>query len=315
MREYAIRQVLSLIPVVFLVSVISFALLYVLPGDPATALIGERVTDQATYNALRHSLGLDQPIWVQYLKWLGRALHGDLGRSIRTGEPVTQILLSRAPISLYLGFCGLVVGLVIGVPIAIVSALRPGSWLDSVTTVFALAGIAMPSFWQALIFIYVFSLFLHWLPPTGYTSIVSDPILNLKMIAMPAVVLGTHTAAVLMRQTRSSLLEVLDQEYVVTSRAKGLAQRHVILIHAMKNAMIPVITILGLEIGQIAAGAAITETVFAIPGVGRTAVDAIGFRDMPVLQGAILMLTISVVLGNLIADLLFGYLDPRIRYR
>lgn len=314
MRNYVLRQVVGMVPVLFIVSMISFGLLYVLPGDPATAILGENAGNAATYQALRHDLGLDKPIWLQYADWFGRVLHGDLGRSIRTGESVSTVLLQRIPVTLYIGFAGLLVGLLIGLPVAIISALKPGTKLDLVTTVFALGGVAMPSFWQALIFIYLFALVLHWLPPSGYTPLFADPWLSLRMLIMPAVVLGTHSAAVIMRQGRSALQDVLEQEYVVVARAKGLREQRVVMLHALKNAMIPLVTILGFQVGNLVAGAAITETVFAIPGVGRAAVDAIFFRDFPVLQGAVVILTLAVMLANLVADVAYAYFDPRIRF-
>lgn len=301
-----------MVPVLFLVSMISFGLLYVLPGDPAIAILGENVGSTENYLALRHELGLDRPLWQQYASWLGHVARGDLGTSIRTREPVTTVLVRRMPISLYVGAAGLLVGVLIGLPIAILSALRPGSKLDLVGTVLGLGGIAIPSFWQALIFVYVFAVLLHWLPPSGYTSPLTDPWLSVKMLLMPAVVLGTHSAAVIMRQARSALIEVLGQDYITTARAKGLTERRVVVLHALKNALIPVITILGLQVGSLVSGAAIVETVFAIPGVGRAAVDAIFYRDYPVLQGAVMMLTFAVLIANLLTDLVYGYVDPRI---
>lgn len=314
MRQYILRRLLSVIPVLFIVSLISFGLLYVLPGDPAIAILGENAGDQETYQNLRRQLGLDEPIWVQYGEWLLRVAQGDLGTSIRTGEPVIQVLWERAPVSLYVGAAGMLISIAIGLPAAILSATRPGSRLDLSATVFGLAGIAIPSFWQALIFIYIFAVILRWLPPSGYVSPAENFGLSLKMLIMPAIVLGTSSAAVIMRQARSALIEVLEQDYVTVARAKGVAERRVIMAHAMKNAMIPVLTVLGLQVGSLVSGAAITETVFAIPGVGRTAVDAIFFRDYPVLQGAVLMLTLVVLIVNLLTDLAYGYLDPRIRY-
>jgi peptide/nickel transport system permease protein len=303
-----------MVPVLFLVSIISFALLYILPGDPALAILGD-TGDSNRYRALRAELGLDQPLYMQYLSWLGRTLSGDLGKSVRTGEQVADVLGRRAPVSLYFGIAGLLVGILIGLPAAIVSAVRPGSKIDMLGTFVSLGGVAIPSFWQALLFMYVFAVMLHWLPPSGYVSPFVDPWLSTKMLIMPAVVLGTHSAAVIMRQGRSALIEVLEQDYINTARAKGLTGKAVIGGHALKNALIPVVTILGLQIGNLVSGAAITETVFAIPGVARAAVDAISFRDYPVLQGSIMMVTSAVVLANLITDLTYGYLDPRIRYR
>jgi peptide/nickel transport system permease protein len=304
-----------MLPVLLIVSMLAFALLYILPGDPAVAMLGENAGDRQTYLALRHDLGLDQPLYVQYASWLGRVLHGDLGHSIRTKESVTTVLMARVPVSLYLGAAGLVFGLVLGLSVAVISALRPGSRVDSFGTVLAMGGIAIPSFWQALLLVYIFAVLLRWVPPSGFTSPLLDPWLSARMLVLPAVVLGTHSAAVIMRQGRSALMEVLEQDYVTTARAKGLADRAVVARHALKNAMIPIITVIGLQVGGLVSGAAITETIFAIPGVGRAAVDAIFFRDYPVLQGAVLILTLSVLIANLMTDLAYAYLDPRIRYR
>jgi len=314
MREYILRRLFGMVPVLFLVSIISFGLLYILPGDPALAILGEN-GDRTRYLALRAELGLDQPLYMQYASWLGRTVRGDLGKSVRTGEQVSDVLGRRVPVSLFFGIAGLLVGVCIGLPAAIISAVRPGSRLDLLGTFVSLGGVAIPSFWQALLFMYVFAVVLRWLPPSGYTSPFVDPWLSAKMLFMPAVVLGTHSAAVIMRQGRSALIEVLEQDYINTARSKGLREKVVIGTHGLKNAMIPVVTILGLQIGNLVSGAAITETVFAIPGVARAAVDSISFRDYPVLQGAILMFTAAVVIANLVTDLTYGYLDPRIRYR
>jgi peptide/nickel transport system permease protein len=315
MREYILRRLVSMIPVLFIVSVISFALLYVLPGDPAIAMLGENAGTQETYRNLRREMGLDDPLVVQYGRWLWRTVQGDLGKSIRTGEQVADVLGRRVPTSFMVGFCGLIFGIVLGLSVAIASALRPGSKIDMIGTFLALGGAALPTFWQALLFMYVFAVMLHWLPPSGYTSPLVDPWLSAKMLIMPAVVLGTHASAVIMRQGRSALVEVLEQDYITTARAKGLRESMVVGAHALKNAMIPIATILGLQVGNLVSGAAIVETVFAIPGVGRAAVDAIFFRDYPILQGAILLLTAAAIIANLITDLVYGYLDPRIRYR
>jgi peptide/nickel transport system permease protein len=315
MSRYILRRVVSMMPVLLIVSIIAFGLLYVLPGDPAVAILGDNAGNQQTYLALRHDLGLDQPLHAQYLGWLGRVIQGDLGRSIRTNESVATVLLQRLPVSMYLGAAGLFVGLALGLSVAIVSALRPGSWIDSLGTLLAMGGIAIPSFWQALLLVYVFAVLLRWVPPSGFTSPLVDPLLSVKMLVLPAIVLGTHSAAVIMRQGRSALMEVLEHDYITTARAKGLGDRSVVASHALKNAMIPIVTVIGLQVGTLVSGAAITETVFAIPGVGRAAVDAIFFRDYPVLQGAVLMLTLGVLIANLLTDVTYAYLDPRIRYR
>jgi peptide/nickel transport system permease protein len=241
-------------------------------------------------------------------------LQGDLGHSIRTNEAVSTVLMARVPVSLYLGTAGLLVGLVLGLSVAVVSALRPGSRFDSIGTVLAMGGVAIPSFWQALLFVYVFAVLLRWLPPSGFTSPLLDPVLSSRMLIMPAIVLGTHSAAVIMRQGRSALMEVLEQDYITTARSKGLRDKAVVAQHALKNAMIPIVTVIGLQVGGLVSGAAIVETVFAIPGVGRAAVDAIFFRDYPVLQGAVLILTLAVMIANLLTDMAYAYLDPRIRY-
>jgi peptide/nickel transport system permease protein len=313
--HYIVRRLLSMLPVLLIVSMVAFALLYILPGDPAVAILGENAGSQDTYLALRHELGLDQPVYVQYVNWLGRLAHGDLGQSIRTHESVSGLLIQRVPISLFVGAAGLVFGLVLGLSVAIISALKPGSRIDSLGTLLAMGGVAIPSFWQALLFVYVFAVLLRWFPPSGFTSPFADPVLSVRMLILPAVVLGTHSAAVIMRQGRSALMEVLEQDYITTARAKGLHVKTVVSSHALKNAMIPIITVVGLQVGGLVSGAAITETVFAIPGVGRAAVDAIFFRDYPVLQGAVLVLTLAVLLTNLLTDLAYAYLDPRIRYR
>ena len=304
-----------MLPVLLIVSMIAFALLYVLPGDPAVAILGESAGNQQTYLALRRDLGLDQPLYVQYFNWLGRVLQGDFGQSIRTHESVSSVLLQRVPISLYVGSAGLVVGLALGLSVAVASALKPGSRIDSLGTFLAMGGVAIPSFWQALLLVYVFAVLLRWVPPSGFTSPWVDPLLSVRMLILPAIVLGTHSAAVIMRQGRSALMEVLEQDYITTARSKGLGDNSVVARHALKNAMIPIVTVVGLQVGGLVSGAAITETVFAIPGVGRAAVDAIFFRDYPVLQGAVLVLTLAVLIANLLTDVAYAYLDPRIRYR
>ena len=304
-----------MVPVLLIVSMIAFALLYVLPGDPAVAILGESAGNQQTYLALRRDLGLDQPLYVQYFNWLGRVLQGDFGQSIRTHESVSSVLLQRVPISLYVGSAGLVVGLALGLSVAVASALKPGSRIDSLGTFLAMGGVAIPSFWQALLLVYVFAVLLRWVPPSGFTSPWVDPLLSVRMLILPAIVLGTHSAAVIMRQGRSALMEVLEQDYITTARSKGLGDSSVVARHALKNAMIPIVTVVGLQVGGRGSGAAITEPVFAIPGVGRAAVDAIFFRDYPVLQGAVLVLTLAVLIANLLTDVAYAYLDPRIRYR
>jgi len=310
---YILRRVLSMMPVLLIVSIIAFGLLYVLPGDPAVAILGDNAGNQQTYLALRHDLGLDQPLHAQYLSWLGRVVQGDLGRSIRTNESVATVLLQRVPISMYLGAAGLLVGLALGLSVAIVSALRPGSRIDSLGTLLAMGGVAIPSFWQALLLVYVFAVLLRWVPPSGFTSPWVDPLLSVKMLVLPAIVLGTHSAAVIMRQGRSALMEVLEQDYITTARAKGLSGAVVVLKHALRNALIPVATVVGLQFGALLGGAVVVETVFARPGLGLMLVNGIKDKDFPVVQAGMLVAAAAYVLANLLVDLSYGWLDPRIR--
>jgi peptide/nickel transport system permease protein len=315
MLEYIVRRVFDTIPVLILVSMISFALLYILPGDPVVAMLGEHeVTDQARMTEMRRELGLLDPLPIRYLKWLTGVMRGDFGVSIRSKQPVAEIISRRLPVSLTVGIAGLLVGIAVGLPAGIVSALRPGKSLDSLVTVLALAGVSIPGFWFGIVIMYFFSVQLGWLPPSGYTRLVVNPVLHIKMLIMPALSIGVRVAAIIMRQIRGGMLDVLQQDYIVTARTKGLRERLVIFRHALKNAMTSVVTVIGLQIGTIVGGVAITESVFAIPGLGRLAVDSITSRDYQLLQGSMLVLTACAIVGNLLADVAYGYLDPRVRY-
>jgi peptide/nickel transport system permease protein len=286
-----------------------------LPGDPAMAFLGEaNIHDKVAYEAMRKELGLDRPIPVQYALWLGRALKGDLGRSVRTHEAVLDALIARLPVTIELAAVALVIALVIAIPVGIVSATRPNTKIDSVATVMAVSGVAVPEFFVGILLIYLFAVGLRWLPPSGYVPLSVGTWPNLKSIILPALSLGLALNAVTMRQVRASLLEVLQEEYVTVARAKGLPEREVIRVHALKNAMIPVITVIGLQIGRLFGGTVVVETIFAFPGMGRLAADSIFFRDFPVLQGAVLVMALAVLACNLLTDLLYAYVDPRIRY-
>jgi peptide/nickel transport system permease protein len=304
-----------MIPVLFIVSIISFSLLYILPGDPVIALLGEDVGDEEMYLKMKKEMGLDAPLPVQYVRWLGRVLQGDFGRSTRNNQAVGEILLKKLPISANVGLAGMLVSIVIGLPLAMISALKPGKFLDSASAFLAMSGIAIPGFWLGIMLMYFFAVQLGWLPPSGYVSPFTNPVLNVKMLIMPAISIGFRSSAIIMRQGRAALINVFRQDYIVTARSKGLPEKIVVTRHALKNAMIPVVTILGMQVGRIVSGAAITETVFAIPGAGRLAVDSVFFRDYPTLQGAVMALTLAAMIGNLLADLAYAYLDPRIRYR
>ena len=315
MIGYVLRRLAALIPVLFFVSIVTFAVTLLLPGDPALAYIGEaNINDKEMYEAVRQELGLDQPIPVQYVKWLGRALQGDLGYSIRTREPAVEGLLARLPVTLELSLLAMAISLVIGVPIGILSAVRPNSKLDLVGTLVAMAGIAVPDFWLAILLIYVMAVWLRVLPSSGYVPLENGLWPNLRAMVLPAIALGLGLAGVVMRQLRSSLIEVLHQEYVLVARAKGLSESIVLSRHAMKNALLPVVTIIGLQTGRLLGGAVLIETIFSLPGLGRLAADSILFRDYPMLEGAVLILALAVSLASLFTDIAYATLDPRIRY-
>lgn len=314
MGGYISRRVLAMIPVAFFISLIAFGLLYLLPGDPAMAILGEeRAGDKSAYEALRRQLGLDDPIHIQYGRWLGSLLSGDMGTSIRTQEPIVKMVARRLPVTIELGILAVLLGAAIALPVAVISAIRPGSKLDILGTLFAMSGVAMPSFWLGILLIFLLSLWLMLLPPSGYVSPLEDLGANLKMMIMPCVAMGTSLAAVIMRQARSALIEVLAEDYITTARSKGLKEWAVVGRHALKNALMPVVTVIGLQVGHILGGAVVTETIFAVPGVGRLLVDSISFRDYPVVQAAVLVMALGVLFSSLVTDLLYAYLDPRIK--
>jgi peptide/nickel transport system permease protein len=316
MATYVLQRVLQMIPVIVLASVISFSIIFLLPGDPALLILGDQLaSDRTIYEAKRAELGLDRPLPIQYLDWLGKTARGDLGVSTRDRQPVAQGIKERLPVTLQLAGMALLLALCISLPAGITSALRPNSKWDIVASVVAFGGIAMPSFWFGILLIYLFAVYLKWLPPSGYVPFADDPVQNLTRMLMPAFTLGLGLSAVLMRQTRSSLLEVLHQDYMTTARSKGLGQKIVVLRHALKNALIPVVTVLGLQMGLLFGGAVITESIFSIPGIGRWAVDSITTRDFPVVQAVSLVLAVGVLLANLLADIAYAYIDPRIHYR
>ena len=316
MARYLTGRLLAIVPVVVLVSIGAFSFIHLLPGDPVIALIGtsgQSLTPEQLA-AKRHDLGLDRPLPVQYLSWAGDALTGNLGRSAVTHQTIVKALKDRFPITLQLAVASFVVSLLIALPTGVIAAYRRNSLLDRVMTVFALAGVAMPSFWLGILLILVFAVQVHWLPPSGYVSFGTSAREWLRHLLLPALTLGAVQAAVVMRQTRSSLLEVLNEDYVRTARAKGLAERRVVLQHGLRNALLPVVTVAGLQVSRLLGGAVVIETVFAMPGFGRYGVDAIFIRDYPVVQAVVLVTAVIVVLTTLLTDLLYAVLDPRIRY-
>jgi peptide/nickel transport system permease protein len=316
MGTYILQRVFQMIPVMVLASIISFSIIFLLPGDPALLILGDQLaSDRTIYEAKRAELGLDRPLPIQYLDWLGKTVRGDLGTSTRDRQPVIQGMRDRLPVTLELAGLAMLLALVIALPAGIISALKPNSKWDIVSSLVAFGGIAIPHFWFGILLIYLLAVVLRWLPPSGYVPFSEDPVQNLTRMVMPTLTLGLGLSAVLMRQTRSSLLEVLHQDYMTTARAKGLAQKAVVLRHALKNALIPVVTVLGLQLGLLIGGAVITESIFSIPGIGRWAVDSITTRDFPVVQAVSLVMAIGVLLANLVADIAYAYIDPRIHYR
>jgi peptide/nickel transport system permease protein len=313
MTEYVTRRVVLMVPVAFLVTLIIFLLIRMAPGDPVLTYAGEE-RDPEQLAQIRRSLGLDQPLPVQYALWLGRAAQGDFGRSIRTRQPVAEAIRERLGATLELGLAAVVLSASVALVVGMISALRRNSWIDILATGVTLGGVSLPNFFLGLVLILFFGLALRMFPPGGYVPFTQDPLGNLQRLILPAITLATASLAVNLRQVRSSLLDVLAQDYIRTARAKGLRQQAVIVGHALKNALIPVVTLVGLQVGAIVEGALITETIFFWPGVGRLAVDSIGGRDYPVVQAIVLLSALSFMVTTLVVDILYGWLDPRISY-
>lgn len=316
MTTYIAQRVLQMVPVLMLATIISFGLIFVLPGDPALLILGDRLaSDRQAYETVRKELGLDRPLPVQYVDWLGKTLRGDLGVSTRDKLPVAQGIAERLPVTLQLTFMAVLLGLAISLPAGLISALRPNSVWDIGASLFSFLGVAVPHFWFGILLIYGLAVVARLLPPSGYVPLTTDLSENLTRMIMPTLTLGLGLSAVLMRQVRSSLLEVLQQDYIVTARAKGLNANVVTLRHALKNGLIPVVTVVGLQIGALFGGAVITESIFSVPGVGRWAIDSIQMRDFPVVQAVSLVMAVGVLFSNLAADIAYAYIDPRIRYK
>src|SRR5205807_2125043 len=306
------KRILQLIPTLFFVSVIIFSLQQLLPGDPATIMAGEE-RDPAVIAQIRRQYRLDQPIPVQYLYWVKGVLSGDLGESMRIKQPVRDLVLEKLPVTLQLASMALVFALLIGIPAGIVSAVKKDSAWDYAANVFALWGLSTPNFWLGIMLIFLFSVELGWLPASGYVPLSEDWRASLAATIMPAFVLGNAIAAVLMRHTRSAMLQALNSDYVRTARAKGLFERSVVLKHAMRNALTPVITLGALELGTLLSGAVLTEQIFTIPGFGKLIVDAVFNRDYAVVQGVVLVTATIYITLNLIADIAYILVNPRLR--
>jgi len=313
MPAYIIRRVLLAIPVMFVVAAGVFLLLYLTPGDPVSVILGPDASPQRI-SELRQQLGLDQPVPIQVAHWFGRLLHGDLGQSIYLNRPVTQTILERAEPTLMLTMLATLFAILVGLPIGIVSATRAGSWADLGAMLVALGGISMPSFWVGLNLIFVFAVVMGVLPVAGYQPLSAGLWENLRYLMLPAVTLGFAQAALLARMSRSLMLDVLREDYVRTARSKGVVERKVVLYHALRNAMVPLVTVMGLTFAILMGGAVITEQVFNIPGVGRLLVQSVLRRDYPVVQGIVLVIAFNYVVINLCVDILYGLFDPRVRH-
>ena len=312
MGKYLAKRLASILPTLFFVTILIFGLQQLLPGDPAIVLAGEE-RDPAAVAYLREKLHLDKPIPVQYAYWIGGVLRGDLGESLRIQKPVTELILEKLPVTLELALLAMLIALVIGISAGIVSAVKHGTAWDYAANLFALWGLSTPNFWLGIMLILFFSVFLGWLPASGYVSPFEDLKANLAAMIMPAFVLGNAIAAVLMRHTRSAMLQVLSADYVRTARAKGLEERTVVLKHALRNALIPIITLGALEFGTLLSGAVLTEQVFSIPGFGKLIVDAVFNRDYAVVQGVVLFTATAYITLNLLADLAYFLVNPRMR--
>ena len=315
MTTYILRRLLLMIPVAFLVTIGIFIIIRIAPGDPVLTYAGEN-PDPATIAAVRAELGLDQPVPVQYAAWLSRAVQGDLGRSFQTKQRVVEAIGERLPVTFELGAAAILISVTLALIVGTISAIKRNSAVDLLTTSVTLAGVSFPNFYLGLLLILLFAYVVpgHILPPGGFTPFATDPWDNLRRLILPAITIATASLAVNLRQVRSSLLDVFGLDYMRTARAKGLRERAVIIRHALKNALIPVVTIIGIQIGAIIEGAIITETIFFIPGIGRLAVQAIPSQDYPIVQGVVLVSALSFMVSTLAVDILYAFLDPRISF-
>jgi len=318
MTQYIIRRLLMMVPVLFGVSVIVFAIMRIAPGDVATMILmgsgGEGGASAEAIAKLREQLGLNKPYHVQYVEFMAGLLRLDPGNSLWSGQPIRQELGQRLPITMEIALLAIVISWAIAIPTGILSAIRQDTWVDWVSRVLSITGLAVPVFWMGTLVIMGLTYCCRWIPPLGYTDPLRDPWRHFQQIVWPTLVLGFFLSAVVSRMTRSAMLEVLREDYIRTAWAKGLRERVIVVRHAIKNALLPVITLSSIQLGNLMGGAVITETIFTIPGVGRYLVDAIFHRDYPVVQTIVIMLAVIFVFLNLVVDLIYGWLDPRIRY-
>ena len=314
MVEFLVRRAFISAVTLVLISLIVFTGVRMIPGDPARVM-GGTDADPAGMEEIRQKYGLNDPIAVQYFRWVGLALRGDLGESIRTRQSVAWTVAVKLPITVELAGLALLVALALAIPAGVVAAVRRNTTWDVLASAVSLCGVSIPNFWLGIMLILLVSVRLGWLPASGFVPLVEDPVANLKRMIMPALVLGTALAAVLMRQTRNAMIEILSADYIRTARSKGLAGFAVVVRHALRNGLIPVVTILGLQMGALMSGAVITESIFVVPGFGRLIVEAVFTRDYPVVQGVVLITASSYVLINLLVDVSYSVLNPRIRVR
>ncbi|MFN8634944.1 MAG: ABC transporter permease [Chloroflexota bacterium] len=314
MHVYLARRLLLIVPTLFGVSVIVFLLVRLLPGDAVTMLLQDYAYAKDA-GEMRAKLGLDRPIYVQYVEWLGGVVQGDLGTSLRSKSPVSEEIVNRMPVTAELGLMAMAVGLVIAIPVGVISAVRQDTWSDYVGRSAAIGMLAIPSFWLGTLVVTLPSVWWGWTPPLRYTRLLDDPMKNLGHVIIPAIILGLALSGSLMRLTRAQMLEVLRQDFVRTATAKGLAERSVVVRHALKNAFIPILTLLGLQVSILVGGTVVLESVFVLPGMGRYLLEAVQYRDYPVIQALNLIFAVVIISANLLVDLLYGWLDPRVRYR
>jgi peptide/nickel transport system permease protein len=314
MFTFIVRRLFQTIVILFIVSILVFSLMHLLPGDPVSIMLGDNATQEEVEH-LRQELGLDKSLPLQYANWIGDLLRGDLGQSISLNEDVNELMKQRMPVSFHIGLMAFLLAMIIGIPAGVIAAVKRGGWMDSLIAVTANLGMAVPIFWLGILGIYLFSLKLGWLPVQGYTSPSEDFWKSLHQSIMPVVLLSLVSLAQLARQTRSSMLEVIRQDYIRTARAKGLKENHVIMKHALRNALIPVITLLGMGLANLVGGSVFIEQVFNIPGMGRLMVQSIFGKDYIVVQSVVIIIATVVAFANLLVDIAYGFVDPRIRYK
>jgi peptide/nickel transport system permease protein len=312
--RYLVSRIVAIIPIALVVSLAVFVVFQLLPGTVVDTLTGESGGDASSRTALRRELGLDKPPVERYLDWMSHVAMGDLGRSPVLRQDVVDAIRQRIQPTLQLGVAAWLLAIVIAIPAGVISATKRGSWVDTVVTLLAVGGVAMPSFWMGILFVLLFSIKLDLLPPSGYVPFAEDPAESLKLLILPALTISLHLSASLMRQVRSSMLETLSQDYIRTARAKGLTEFSVVMRHGLRNALLPVLTVAGAQVGLLFSGVVVVEQVFAVPGMGRLAVDSTFARDYVTVQGIVLMMAMIVLLANLVTDLLYAAADPRIRY-